>query len=72
MSRVADAPEPFDTLSAPPSWNVPELVVMYKNVLSLATKVTVPCALDTEPVTVLPTANVPVIEEVAIHLFAEQ
>ena len=37
VSRVADAPEPFVTFSVPPSWNVPELVVMYKNVLSLAT-----------------------------------
>ena len=60
LLKDADAPLPFVTVSVPPSWNVPDVLLTYKNDWSEATYVTVAVALDTEPVTVLPTANVPV------------
>ena len=66
MLIVADAPEPLEIVSVPPSWNVPDVLLTYKNVLSLATKVTVAVALEVPPVTVFPTANVPVTLVISI------
>ena len=61
---MADAPEPFERVSVWASWNVPLTLLTYKKLLSEATYVTVAFALDTEPVTVFPTANVPVTLEI--------
>ena len=58
--NAADAPLPFDIVSTPPSENVPDALLTYKNDWSVATKVTVAVTPEEEPVTVLPTANVPV------------
>ena len=61
VSRVPLAPLPLLTVSVCASWNVPETLLAYKK--SAPTYVTVAVAPDTLPVTVLPTAKVPVTLE---------